>query len=84
MPTKAVLRHISIETPRTNHQRKCSAHQRGKKAHHILKGDTHLVIVEGADKIRYCREAATEILDQAQRDLDALRLQLDRTAPTSA
>ncbi|ELB94341.1 hypothetical protein Rwratislav_04408 [Rhodococcus wratislaviensis IFP 2016] len=76
MPTKAVLRHIHVETPRTNHARKCAAHQRGKNAHNILAGEMHLVIVEGDKTIRYCREAAADILDRAQADLNALRQQL--------
>ena len=76
MPTKAILRHISVETPRTNHQRHCAAHRRGKKAHSIGAGDIHLVIVEDDKQIRYCPSPAAEILDQAQRDLDALRSEL--------
>jgi phage terminase small subunit len=76
MPTKAILRHISVETPRTNHPRHCASHRRGKKAHSIGAGDTHLVIVEDDKKIRYCRSAAAEILDRAQRDLNALRSEL--------
>lgn len=77
MPTKAVLRHVHVETPRTNHERKCAAHKTGKNAHLILGGNTHLVVVEGDKTFRYCREAATAILDQAQADLDTLRQQLD-------
>jgi hypothetical protein len=76
MPTKTILRHIHVETPRTNHQRHCAAHRRGKKAHDLLAGDTHLVIVENDKQIRYCPAAAAEILDLGQRDLDALREQL--------
>jgi hypothetical protein len=76
MPTKAILRHIHVETPRTNHERPCAAHRRGKKAHKILAGDTHLVIVEDDKKIRYCPDAAADILDLAQGDLNALRRQL--------
>jgi hypothetical protein len=76
MPTKAILRHIHVETPRTNHERPCAAHRRGKKAHQILAGDTHLVIVEDDKKFRYCPDAAAEILDLAQGDLNALRRQL--------
>ena len=76
MPTKVVLRHISVETPHTNHARKCAAHQKGKKAHLILGGDTHLVIVEDGKTIRYCPEAAADVLDRAQADLATLRQQL--------
>ncbi|RGP43817.1 hypothetical protein AWH04_28225 [Rhodococcus erythropolis] len=76
MPIKSVLRHIRVETPRTNHQRKCAAHQRGKQAHYILAGDTHLVITEDNKDIRYCLDAAAEILDRAQKDLEILRNQL--------
>ncbi|MCH9732067.1 MAG: hypothetical protein K0U84_20730 [Actinomycetia bacterium] len=84
MPTKAVLRHVRVETPRTNHQRKCAAHKSGKNAHYILAGDIHLVIVEDDKEIRYCPAAATEILDRIQADLDHLRRQfgvLEQTAP---
>lgn len=45
----------------------------GGKAHDLMAGDTHLVIVENDKPIRYCPAAAVEILDLAQRDLDALR-----------
>lgn len=76
MPTKAILRHIRVETPRTNHQRPCAAHRKGKNAHPLLAGDTHLVIVENDTSFRYCPSAAAEILDLAQRDLDRLRQQL--------
>ncbi|UBV15337.1 hypothetical protein [Mycolicibacterium fortuitum] len=76
MPTKAVLRHVHVETPRTNHERKCAAHRTGRKAHPILSGDTHLVIVEGEKTFRYCREAAAAILALAQADLSALQQQL--------
>lgn len=76
MPTKAILRHIKVETPRTNHARKCAAHVRGKKAHKILAGDTHLVIVEDDKSMRYCREAAAQILDLAESDLQRLRQDL--------
>lgn len=76
MPTKAILRHIRVETPRTNHPRKCASHSSGKKAHHIVAGDTHLIIVENDKSIRYCVEAAADILDRAQTDLNALRQQL--------
>lgn len=77
MPTtKAILRHVRVETPRTNHERPCAAHKNGKKAHFILAGDTHLVIVENDKAIRYCPPAAAEILDVAQGDLDRLRQQL--------
>lgn len=76
MPVKSVLRHIRVETPRTNHQRKCAAHRTGKQAHYILAGDTHLVIVEDGKEIRYCPDAATEILDRARIDLELLRKQL--------
>lgn len=76
MPTKAVLRHVHVETPRTNHERKCAAHKSGKNAHPILSGDTHLVVVEGDKTFRYCREAAEAVLDQAQADLQTLRQQL--------
>lgn len=76
MPTKAVLRHIHVETPRTNHPRKCAAHRNGTKAHKLLSGDRHLVITEDDKTYRYCLEAAKDILDKAQSDLDALRLQL--------
>jgi hypothetical protein len=76
MATKAILRHTRAETPRTNHPRKCAAHVRGKKAHKILAGDTHLVIVEEDKSMRYCPEAAGDILDLAQRDLQRLRQEL--------
>jgi len=76
MPTKAVLRHIHVETPRTNHPRKCAAHRSGKKAHSLLSGDCHLVITEDDKTYRYCADAAKDILDKAQADLDALRQQL--------
>ncbi|PJK21234.1 hypothetical protein [Mycolicibacterium goodii] len=76
MPTKAVLRHIHVETPRTNHPRKCAAHRNGANAHKLLSGDRHLVIIEADKTYRYCPEAAKEILDKAQSDLDAFRLQL--------
>lgn len=77
MPTtKAILRHIRVETPRTNHERTCAAHKKGKKAHYLLAGDTHLVVVENDKSIRYCPAAAVEILDLAQADLDALRQRL--------
>ena len=76
MPTKAILRHIHVETPRTNHDRPCAAHRNGKKAHLILAGDTHLVVVEDDKTIRYCPAAAADILDLAQSDLNALRRQL--------
>lgn len=77
MPTKAILRHIRVETPRTNHVRPCARHTRGKNAHLILAGDTHLVIVENDKTFRYCPPAAAEILDLAQHDLDSLRQQLN-------
>ncbi len=77
MSTKAVLRHVRVETPRTNHKRVCAAHKKGKKAHYLLAGDTHLVVVENDKPIRYCPAAATEILDRAQADLDALREELE-------
>jgi len=76
MPTKAILRHVRVETPRTNHHRPCAAHRKGKKAHFILAGDTHLVITEDDKQMRYCPSAAQEILDLAQRDLDQLRRQI--------
>lgn len=76
MSTKAVLRHVHVETPRTNHPRNCAAHRRGTKAHKILSGDRHLVITEGDKTLRYCPEAAMDILDKAQSDLDILRQQL--------
>lgn len=76
MPIKAILRHIRVETPRTNHERPCAAHRTGKKAHHILAGDTHLVIVENDKALRYCPAAASDILDLAQNDLNVLRRQL--------
>jgi hypothetical protein len=76
MPTKAILRHIYVETPRTNHPRNCKTHMKGKKAHKILAGHTHLVIVEDDKALRYCREAAADILDLAQSDLNDLRQQL--------
>lgn len=76
MPTKAVLRHMHVEHPRTNHPRKCAAHQRGAKAHTLLSGDCHLVIAESDKTYRYCRESAKAILDKAQADLDILREQL--------
>lgn len=76
MPTKAILRHIRVETPRTNHERLCAAHRKGKKAHFLLAGDTHLVIVENDKPIRYCPPAAAQILDLAQQDLDSLRQHL--------
>ncbi|MBN0974414.1 hypothetical protein P9A14_13075 [Gordonia hongkongensis] len=77
MPTtKAILRHVRVETPRTNHERPCAAHRKGKKAHFILAGDTHLVITENDKAIRYCPPAAAEILDVAQQDLATLRQQL--------
>ena len=76
MPTKAVLRHLHVDTPRTNHPRRCAAHKTGKKAHTILSGDCHLVVVEDDKTYRYCRDAAAEILDRAQADLDDLRQQL--------
>jgi hypothetical protein len=76
MPTKSVLRHVRVETPRTNHQRKCAAHKSGKKAHYLLAGDTHLVIVEDDKEIRYCPAAATEILNRVLADLENLRNQL--------
>lgn len=66
MPTKSILRHVHVETPRTNHPRKCAAHRSGKSAHLILSGDTHLVVVEGDTTFRYCRETAAEVLDRAQ------------------
>ena len=44
------------------------AHRKGKKAHYILAGDTHLVIVENDKAIRYCPTAAADLLDLAQND----------------
>lgn len=76
MPTKAILRHVRVETPRTNHERPCAAHRRGAKAHYLLAGDTHLVIVENDKVIRYCPSAAAEILDVAEQDLNELRRRL--------
>ena len=76
MPTKSVLRHMHVETPRTNHRRACAAHRKGKNAHHLLAGDTHLVIVENDTSFRYCPAAAEAILNLAQDDLDRLRRQL--------
>jgi len=77
MPTKSILRHVHVETPRTNHRRKCAAHKSGTKAHHIVAGDTHLVVVEDDKTFRYCRDAAIDILDRAQDDLNTLRQKLD-------
>lgn len=32
MPTtKAILRHVRVETPRTNHERPCAAHRKGRR-----------------------------------------------------
>jgi hypothetical protein len=76
MPTKAVLHHPR-RNARTNHERPCAAHRKGKKAHYLLAGDTHLVIVEKNKSVRYRPTAAAEILDLAQADLDALRRQLE-------
>jgi hypothetical protein len=45
-------------------------------AHHLLAGDTHLVIVENDTSYRYCPAAAAEILGLAHSDLDRLRHQL--------
>lgn len=76
MPIKAILRHVHVETPRTNHPRTCAAHRSGKKAHKILSGDRHLVITEQDKTYRYCPEAAKDLLDKAQADLAMLRQQL--------
>lgn len=54
----------------------CAAHRKGKKAHFILVGDAHLVVVEGDRALRDCPPAAAEILGLAQEDLDRLRQQL--------
>ena len=75
IPTKAALRHIRVEKPRTNHQRPCAAHRKGKKAHRLLSGDTHLVIVENDKSFRYCPSSGA-ILELAQSDLDRLRQQM--------
>ncbi|KLI04062.1 hypothetical protein A5731_28010 [Mycolicibacterium conceptionense] len=76
MSPKAILRHVRVETPRTNHERHCAAHLRGKNAHFILAGDTHLVVVENDKQFRYCLPAAAEVLDLAAHQLSELRRQL--------
>lgn len=75
MPTKAILRHIRVETPRTNHERPCAAHKR-RQPHFLLAGDTHLVITENDKTFRYCPSAAAEILNCAEQDLAELRRKL--------
>jgi len=57
-------------------KRKC---YRKPNAHEITKGDLCLVIKDGASggKNNYCPECAEPILDQAQIDLDRLRVELN-------
>ncbi|MFV8165309.1 hypothetical protein ACNQVK_24990 [Mycobacterium sp. 134] len=76
MPTKAILRHVRVETPRTNHERLRAAHRRGSKAHLLLARDTHLVIVENDNATRYCLSATAGILNLAYEDLNGVRRQL--------
>ena len=76
MPTKQVLRHLHVETPRTNHRRKCAAHKTGKYAHPIVAGEPHLVITEADKTFRYCRQSAAQILERAHSDLEALTREL--------
>jgi hypothetical protein len=76
MPTKAILHHIHVETPEDGIiPRTCKAHMKGNKAHKILAADTRLIIVDDDKALRYCPQAAADILDLAQRDLNVLRRQ---------
>jgi hypothetical protein len=70
---KQVLKHVSVEA--AQRKRKCF---RKPNAHEITKGELCLVIKDGASggKSNYCLECAEPILDQAQGDLDRLRVEL--------
>lgn len=72
---RGLLNHVSIET--ASRQRICHRHRTGKDEKPILPGEKCLVIetpVMGAQS--YCVAAASEILEQARRDLGALQEEL--------
>jgi hypothetical protein len=68
-----VLKHVAVEE--AQRKRKC---YRKPAVHEIAKGELCLVIKDGASggKNNYCPECAEPILDQAQNDLDRLRVEL--------
>jgi len=70
---REVLKHVSVET--ALRKRKC---YRKPAAHEITRGELCLVIKDSASggSSNYCPECAEPILDQAQKDLDRLRVEL--------
>lgn len=71
--TRQVLKHVSVET--AQRKRKC---YRKPNEHQIMKDELCLVIKDGASggKNNYCPKCAEPILNQAQTDLDRLRVEL--------
>jgi hypothetical protein len=68
-----VLKHVSVEP--AQRKRRC---YRKPAAHEITNGELCLVIKDSASggKSNYCPECAEPILEQAQKDLDRLRVEL--------
>jgi hypothetical protein len=76
---RQVLNHLSVEL--AQRKRKC---YRKPTAHEITKGELCLVIKDSASggKSNYCPECAEPILEQAQKDLDRLRVELNLDGPS--
>ena len=69
---KAALGNITVETAKA--KRNCSRHKNGPHKHDIVKGEVCLVVKDAdGSKHNYCAESASEILDRAEQDLEALR-----------
>jgi hypothetical protein len=71
--TRQVLKHVCVEA--AQRKRKC---YRKPSTHEITKGELCLVIADSASggRSNYCPECAGPILNQAQNDLDQLRVAL--------
>lgn len=70
--TRRVLKHLAVETAQA--RRRCHR----KKEHTIEKGESCLVVKEeaGLGKKNYCTSCATDVLQQAQTDLDRFTSEL--------